>query len=461
MLFRSNPPSANIGVTRHLSDARVLCLEGRVWLTSGMDAFVPPASWIGANPPSGSLVLCEQGRGGALDRSSIPDEDKRSFAGQWDLRNTPAGSTTKTAYMVIDRPRYMPADTLYPVSGRCPSESVCYPVRVLSSETINKVELFLPLNGDFVPIMRTDTDVDVVINADRFPSKNAFSVTWDGVTLTLTWNPALAPGEWQTWPHMNNPIRQECILLWIPFVLSGQNPTPQNIGYTPGQLASQAFINDVQCSLSLWSEPMPSTLKAPEDYYARPVDWQAKTEQIGADGTQQVKTRGIFAHMLTTGSSDEKILAPWVHGLLNLVATSDWKDWASQYNDFTTWTNVGITDTNNIVAVEKKSTQTAGQWPTLSNLDQPLRSRLLDDDGNMQISAFNVASYWSGQEDQTLGNSLAGDESYDTMSMSLVTKGEHVSMLMFGHIQNRAEQLVINSAKAVIRVVGGARRWGR
>ena len=144
-----------------------------------------------------------------------------------------------------------------------------------------------------------------------------------------------------------------------------------------------------------------------------------------------------------------------------LFRSSDWKDWASQYNDFTTWANVGITDTNNIVAVEKKSTQTAGQWPTLSNLDQPLRSRLLDDDGNMQISAFNVASYWSGQADQTLGNSLSGDESYDTLSMSLVTKGEQVSMLMFGHIQNRAEQLVINSAKAVIRVVGGARRWGR
>lgn len=460
-----NPNNAAIGVNRYLNHAQVLCLEGRVWIAAGMDTFIPPDTWSdGTAAPSGSLVLCEQGRGGGLDRSSIAFEDQRKFAGEWLNRSTTNGDTSATQYVVVDRPRYEPRGTLYPVSGACESQSVVYPIRVLASKSLQRLRITLPLNANFVPVMASSEGVDFILPPERYHSGQAFEVTWDGGNLVIDWDPTRAPSGWQTWPKMNNPLTQECTLCWIPFVLGNHDQQPQNLGYAPGQLSATADMyfgaDGVPASLHLWSEPMPSTLQKPEDYYARPVDWQVKSEQLNVNGMDQIETRGTYARMLTSGASDEQKIFPWVHGLYNVVATSDWKDWASQIVDFSTWPDY-TSNINNIIIQEKKSSQSAGQYPGITSINQPMRARVLDGSQEMIVNAFNVGSYWSSELDQTTGNSLAGDESYDTQTTSLETKGEHVSFLVFGHIQNRAESLVINSIKAVYGLIAGPRRWGR
>jgi hypothetical protein len=47
------------------------------------------------------------------------------------------------------------------------------------------------------------------------------------------------------------------------------------------------------------------------------------------------------------------------------------------------------------------------------------------------------------------------------MATSDGTKGQTITYMVFGHLQNRAQKIHIDSIKAVLREVGGRRRFGR
>ena len=47
------------------------------------------------------------------------------------------------------------------------------------------------------------------------------------------------------------------------------------------------------------------------------------------------------------------------------------------------------------------------------------------------------------------------------LAISDSVRGEKVSYMLWGHLQNKAEKVVIYSAKVVIRILGGVRRKGR
>ena len=55
---------------------------------------------------------------------------------------------------------------------------------------------------------------------------------------------------------------------------------------------------------------------------------------------------------------------------------------------------------------------------------------------------------------------LVGDEEVDVIAMSNSVKGGHITYMVWGMIRNKAERLVLESVKAVIRTVGGRRRDG-
>ena len=59
------------------------------------------------------------------------------------------------------------------------------------------------------------------------------------------------------------------------------------------------------------------------------------------------------------------------------------------------------------------------------------------------------------------GTYLIDDEEMNIMATSDSTKGQTITYMVFGHLQNRAQKIHIDSIKAVLREVGGRRRYGR
>ena len=145
--------------------------------------------------------------------------------------------------------------------------------------------------------------------------------------------------------------------------------------------------------------------------------------------------RTLYLKLLSHGKATTRINPNWIHGLVNLSLSSDWKDWASQVVDFS----------GNLTSAQKV----------------PLRARMKNVAGGMDDKTFNNAANWATAAQPTLGNLLVDDEQYDTISMSSRVRGEHVSHMLFGHMANRAERLAIDTAKAVMKRVGQRRRRGR
>ena len=59
------------------------------------------------------------------------------------------------------------------------------------------------------------------------------------------------------------------------------------------------------------------------------------------------------------------------------------------------------------------------------------------------------------------GTYLIDDEEVNVMATSDATKGETLTYMVFGHLQNRAQKIHIDSIKALLREVGSRRRAGR
>ena len=56
---------------------------------------------------------------------------------------------------------------------------------------------------------------------------------------------------------------------------------------------------------------------------------------------------------------------------------------------------------------------------------------------------------------------ITDEEEVSLLNISDGIRGQSVSYMLWGHIQNKAEKIVLHSAKVVIRILGGVRRKGR
>ena len=90
------------------------------------------------------------------------------------------------------------------------------------------------------------------------------------------------------------------------------------------------------------------------------------------------------------------------------------------------------------------------------------RTRVRDVAGNMQLKNFVAATAAAGLHYGTAGVA-GGDYIIDDQEVSIVAtsdgvKGNSFSYMVFGHVQNRAQALKLESVLAQLRVVGGSRR---
>ena len=182
----------------------------------------------------------------------------------------------------------------------------------------------------------------------------------------------------------------------------------------------------------------------------QPVDWCFKSEQIGIAEADQVKARGLYSQMKSTGVSTSKFFTNAFYGLYNTLTGSDWKGWSSQIIDYTT-TEANVQPNIPINAKNPIRTRTR-------NLTENFHKRVFKDEA---LLAADQPAKWATLPNQAVGDYLIDEEEYDTLATSDSVKGKSITYMVFGFANNIAEKLKLASIKATLRRAGGRRRKGR
>ena len=189
-----------------------------------------------------------------------------------------------------------------------------------------------------------------------------------------------------------------------------------------------------------------------DDNVAQGVDWAYASIPVGLGAGNNAKARGSYIELLSHGTAANPITNSWAAAdmtqvrLLNQTITTDNTEWDAQ-----------VVDYGGILPGIK-----SGDVIDISTGEQnTIRKKVLDTNQVMQYDTFNNPSNTWGADNSTAGTILIDDEQFQTMATSASTKGEWFRWMYFGHILNKAEKLVLKSAKAVIRKVTGRRRRGK
>jgi hypothetical protein len=489
-----------VGALDNIKRPMVMADETDVFVTCGIERQLMN-SGTAAGPQydgyNNSICHLRYGRGGGVDRS-VEDEDYRTGFGAYVHTEAaaPGGSDEKaidggfyfhepipiepgrvfpgTPAVTADTPAYW-----IPVEMVKPYESIPSGGPATFPTLVNKIALkFTFDNTHWEPIF--EHTANGIVNA-MFPSERAPSIRgyghWDSGTASAgtdefrvyqggTINPAgnefriywdgaaSAPAGYSTEPNMNAAPFRRNRLFYIPMKRkAGAAVNNYTVGF--GIQIVLAHITDARSKLVtmgsyVWTGAFVGNNRIADNSKAQPVDWAYKSAQIGMDDDNQHKARGTYTRMLSHGSAapEDRVSPNWPVGIYNTVVASDFKGWVSQIVD------VAPTQTDAAKAVSQV-------------LDtETLRTRYLGSSA-LSTKVFSANStgdhvqYGNKNATGTLADTyLVDDEEVDVIAMSNSVKGGHITYMVWGMIRNKAERLVLESVKAVVRKMGGRRRDG-
>ncbi len=459
-------------------------------------------------------------RGGSVDRSVELGEDNRGVVGRW-RRDGVNGSGSLTPpqtdhFLYVGKPIPVPTGLQLRTLGATTSREDTYlvPIDVVCGTTFydhlpapptlsrathgidtgydigyQRIEILLYFDKTHwtpLTVPGLATGVDFALDSERLPTfkTGGGTSTWTvtradaagvadaaGSYINISFNSAnggAGTTDWAHWPFLNTPAMSLSRLLYIPF-----EPTQSAAlsAYTVGMgievKNSNVFpekpsrsVTNTQDYLNLipyvWDESKLGTIESEDNNVAQPIDWAYKTQNISAEGDVQIKGRGVNVVGISHGMADTtlRLVDTWPFGLLNCVSGSDTKEWSAQVIDVVPATDAANSTENTPAVVSSpnktsirtryKKSGTASLVPdtfTNSGTDGPFY-------GNTGQAATNYAQ-------------LVDDEEVSLLNISDGIRGQSVSYMLWGHLQNKAEKIVLESAKIVIRVLGGVRRKGR
>ena len=485
-----SPTQDVVGVTANIENPWVVARDGEVFVVGSVETYDTDdvsVNWGTGSPVDNNLnaksysySVLQLGIGGSLDRTVDISEDNRTMAGYY-KNHTDDLVTGSDGYFFLDEPIELPDNFWFspPVTA---SNVVLFPLRIVPdtrSATYAGAILDLDLvftfdDSHWEPVLITDTDqIDVMLPPTRTPTAAGWGlapgtpqataeVTYTSAShqIELRWSGAYCHTQagsfsWQVnvggtdYAVMNCNRDYKNDLLFLPFKRKVQPPTnaTMSMGITP-TVATMMNYDGITRPLGLYTWEYASiNNRHTADDVAQPIDWCMKSAQIGLDVDGQVKSRGVYARFLSHGRGDVQQGVTWRHGLINAVLGSDWKDWVSQIIDYD----------DDIQEAHSKTPLIAGTYIN------GIRTRIIVS-GIELYKTFNNQTadiLWGDKNSSTNGNYLIDDEEYDVLSISESVKGDSFSWMLFGHLRNRAEKLVIGSIKAVLRPAGGRRRTGR
>ena len=420
-----------------------------------------------------SFFITRLRKGGAIDRS-VKDEDFRTVLGyDYELRQWVAGSMR----LYITKPEFDPDGNLILGVYLNPMDLQGHPSG-LGVPGIDEILFSFGYDTThFEPVLQPTSDVnlEILLPSERIPGKAGWSAfkSLDGATtvpnaagtnICIKYDgSAVATQPWLTAPNLNliprnrNPL---CFIKLRPLTTLAQDTNSYGLFHNQA-LPDQHVLNIVyakgtpsevtfDAGLFAWQQAVRSDLAGGlsgstgirDDYLfvSQSVNWVYKAPEIG-DGKHQIRTRGIYSQVGSKGVVPQTDQWPW--GQYNAGFSADRKEYAGQIIDNSAQANNTFALTN------------------VANKD-PLRDRLYDSTaGIMTERVFSGSARFGSDTSSAAGNFLIDESQYDTISMSQSTRGENVSVTMFGFMRNKAESLIIGGLKLVYKVVAGRRRRGR
>ena len=324
------------------------------------------------------------------------------------------------------------------------------------SEGIDIVLTYDNANWAPIPTAIVSSDVQFFLPPERMPTQAAWTVTDATPNITITFDPGLAPlaaDQWTFYPQLALQHRQLNRLVYIPF-----KPTTTVTTIGPALTVSSASLQQggragaVSMRAFLWDQTNLLAQRHEDNDVAQAVDWAYKSAPVKVEGSVQIKGRGLYMNALSHGTATptHRLHEDWPFGLLNILSAPDAKGWSSQVIDVIDSTTPGVPSPSSITNIASKNT---------------IRTRYVRLSGlGLTGNTFNTTN---GPIYGTLGaasiveEEITADEEISQLAVSDSVRGESFTYMMWGSIQNKAERIVLESARAVMRVLGGKKRRGR
>lgn len=314
-----------------------------------------------------------------------------------------------------------------------------------SRETVSAVRLhFTYNNAVWEPAWynKGDGDVDYDLPTQRLPARDAFGYSahnpgsnevrvYNINELRINAVGATAAASWGHHPDLNLAEGNLEPLIWLPFICTGDVSQSASLGVTVVTASIVVSGTPYTQAVYEWNGSLPVS---EEVYDAQAVDWCIKGERLELPDRGQGRIRGLFLRHRSLGEP-ASIATRFGHGLLNATFQTDWREWSSQLADYT----MGL-------AVSEKAS---------------VRSRMLGVAAAVNKRTFGNVATWSSTASTSTGNFLIDDEQVDTRAVSLTARGETLSVMLFGHVRDKAQALIVDGLDMVVRQVGQIRRWGR
>jgi len=419
-----------------------------------------------------SYYLLEYGRGGGIDRSVCLGEDMRKPSGYY--LYTPSTGRASTFRCMSGVPERVPTGYAFP-NGSWTIGGVTYTVvrpddiiywvpicLLISDQTKTKLEKWevtvkLDINAWEPVTYSNNSDVDFVVPSARIVTKPGYNPGAGNATARVKIG---ATGVDIKWDRTEDPSTRYMYLapnikvpmLYLPIRLKTASHAaslsqmvervamPQISWVTSTGSGNQALDEWV------WKEYFIGTTESRNsNNVSMPVDWAYKTKQVNLNGQTMLKARGLFVRMSSRGpgDNDSNLVPNYLYGLFNTLLGCDEKGWVSQVVDYDGVSNV------NAEALDKIAKKNS------------IRTRVRNS-GAMVNKVFDQAGVTYGSNtNTTAGNYLIDDQAVDVISTSDSVRGSSFSYMMFGHIQNRAQAIRIEDAKASVRQQGSRRRTGK
>ena len=495
-----------VGALDNIKRPMVMADGSDIFITCGVEAQAMNSTTSGGrefDSTNRSICHLRYGRGGAVDRS-VEDEDyRRGLGGYVRTAATAASGPVEIATdgaFYFHEPIPMQVGRVMTGAGATTRPAYWLPVEIVKPSgsltaggvagaptTITELHLqFTFDNTHWTPVWK---DAAAGIPNAMFPAERASSIKgyghWDGGTASagvdefrvygsgaidpagnefrIHWNGAAWGGAAGTTPNMNAPPFQRARLFYIPMQRKASGASynsDHTVGF--GITIGSATIKDGRGNLVtlpsyVWAGAFIGNLAVSDNSKAQPVDWAYKSAQIGLDDDSQHKARGTYTRMLSHGTAvaADRVSPNWPVGIYNTVVAADFKGWVSQVIDV----HPPQVDAAGTVLAAKAVSQVLDT--------ETIRTRYLGSGTALSTAVFSANA--TGDH-VTYGNTsnaanvyrpyLVGDEEVDVIAMSNSVKGGHITYMVWGMIRNKAERLVLESVKAVIRTVGGRRRDG-
>lgn len=488
---------AEVAARKNLDMPRLITRDEFIYMIGGKKTYdvYQPYQYEGLQyhyaAKNSSFILARWKRGGALDRSTIGSylEDWRYSSGYVPVGNTGATRAIRIFFdkMIPKRGTY----TNYQTNIINPNNKITFspddrvwllPIRFTMNDPVyttgnniwSTYRLSFLYDFNLWEVVKdSNNNIPAIVPTERAYTSQGYGIMNPGAgrrvqetaigqveiefdAIGNVTNPIFNPGICLQQNNKNN-------IIYIPFKYRVNTPVAPIPNYTNqvvyGITEFEAYlfgsgIAETQYQSFAWSNGYIKYATENED--AQAVDWVYKSQQIGIDDENQIKSRGTYSQIVSRGSSTDAITpisATFPYGLYNSMVGSDYKDIVTQ-----------IIDVNH--TAQLTSTSIDGELPQATNIDlvankDTIRSRTFTSTAGLQDRTFDNNLKYGDSVVPATGNYLLDAQQMDTVAISDSVRGEQINYTLFGYLRNKAEKLIFNNIKAVVFAVGGRRRRGR